>query len=83
MDIDTEETEQVSRKKRKDPRIEAEVFEEIPITDPVTGKVSIMRVKVVKYKSAAEKQIGNKGISEELEGSEDLAYEMSFEEDNE
>lgn len=69
-----------TKKKRKDPRIESEDFEEIPITDPITGKVSIHKVKITKYKSAAEKQIGNKGISEELEGSEDLVFSGNFEE---
>ena len=70
------------KKKRKDPRIESEDFEEIPITDPITGKVSIHKVKITKYKSAVEKQIGNKGISEELEGSEDLILNASFDEED-
>lgn len=73
----TEASEQ-SKKKRKDPRIESVEYEDIPITDPITGKVSILKVKVTKYKSAAEKQIGMKGISEELEGSEDLNFDTSF-----
>ena len=63
------------KKKRKDSRIEAEYFDEIEITDPVTGKKSIHKVKVTRYKSSVEKQIGLKGISEELEGSEELNYE--------
>lgn len=66
-----------SKKKRKDPRIESVEYEDIPITDPITGKVSILKVKVTKYKSAAEKQIGMKGISEELEG-DDLNFDTSF-----
>jgi hypothetical protein len=70
--------ESVQKKKRKDNRIESEYVDEIEITDPVTGKVSIHKVKVIRYKSAAEKQIGQKGISEELEGSEDLAYDWDF-----
>lgn len=76
--MDQNEEANETKKKRKDPRIESEEFEEIPITDPITGKVSFYKVKVTKYKSAAEKQIGNKGISEELEGSEDLILNASF-----
>ena len=73
--------ESMQKKKRKDNRIESEYTDEIEITDPVTGKVSIHKVKVVRYKSAAEKQIGQKGISEELEGSEDLVYDWDFTEE--
>lgn len=73
--------EHVMKKKRKDNRIESEYIDEIELTDPITGKVSIHRVKVTRYKSAAEKQIGQKGISEELEGSEDLAYDWDFTEE--
>jgi hypothetical protein len=68
------------KKKRKDSRVESEYIDEIEITDPVTGKVSIHKVKVTRYKSAAEKQIGQKGISEELDG-EDLAYDWDFTEE--
>jgi hypothetical protein len=67
--------EHVQKKKRKDNRIESEYVDEIEITDPITGKVFKHKVKVTRYKSAAEKQIGQKGISEELEGSEDLVYD--------
>ncbi|CAB4125219.1 hypothetical protein UFOVP53_83 [uncultured Caudovirales phage] len=64
-----------TKKKRKDTRIEAEYFDEIEITDPMTGKKSMHKVKVTRYKSAVEKQIGQKGISEELESNEELNYE--------
>ena len=70
--------EHVGRKKRKDNRVEMEYTDEIELTDPDTGKVTIHKVKVTRYKSAVEKQIGQKGISEELETSEDLAYDWDF-----
>lgn len=79
--MDQTEESNETKKKRKDPRVESEEFEEIPITDPTTGKITICKVKVTKYKSAAEKQIGNKGISEELEGSEDLVFNGNFEDE--
>jgi hypothetical protein len=73
------------KKKRKDSRIETEYFDEIEITDPDTGKKSIHKVKITRYKSSVEKQIGQKGISEELESSEELnvEYEASGEEADE
>lgn len=71
----------IPKKKRKDSRVESEYVDEIEITDPITGKVSIHKVKVTRYKSAVEKQIGQKGISEELETGEDLAYDWDFTEE--
>jgi hypothetical protein len=65
----------IPKKKRKDNRIESEYFDEIEITDPNTGKKSTHKVKITRYKSAVEKQIGQKGISEELEGNEELGIE--------
>jgi hypothetical protein len=48
---------------RKDNRIEKEYYEDVEITDPVTGKKYIQRVKVVRYKTIID-QIG-KGVLEE------------------
>ena len=64
----------VIKKKRKDSRIESEYLDEIEITDPITGKKSMHKVKITRYKSAIEKQIGQKNISEELENNEELNY---------
>ena len=72
---DLESEEVTTKKKRKDARIEAEYFDKIEITDPITGKKSTHKVKITRYKSAVKKQIGQKGISEELEDSEELGYE--------
>jgi len=56
------------RKKRKDPRILEEVFEDVEITDPNTGKKTIQKVKITRYKPVGEKKVGNKGLQElELE----------------
>lgn len=73
--------EHIGRKKRKDNRIEMEYTDEIELTDPETGKITIHKVKVTRYKSAAEKQIGLKGISEEL-GNDELNYDWNFEDEN-
>jgi hypothetical protein len=60
--------EKPKKKKRKDPRIEKEWFEEIEVTDPVTGEVVKQTVKVVRYKATGgPKPVGNKGILEEIE----------------
>ena len=53
--------------KKKDPKIESESFEEIELTDPITGKVLKHKVLVKRYKPIADKLIGNKGLMEELE----------------
>ena len=71
------------KKKRKDNRIETEYFDEIEIKDPETGKITKHKVKVTRYKSSVEKQIGQKGISEELEGTEELNYEFDTLDENE
>lgn len=55
------------RKKRKDPRVLEEFFEDVEITDPDTGKKSMQKVKVVRYKLIGEKKVGQKGLQEELE----------------
>ena len=72
----------IIKKKRKDSRIESEYLDEIEITDPITGKNSIHKVKVTRYKSAVKKQINQKGISEILEGSEDLDYESNYKQED-
>lgn len=51
------------KKIKKDPRIESEYFEDVEITDPVTGKKIIQRVKVVRYKTV--KNESAKGVLEE------------------
>ncbi len=61
------------RKKRKDPRIELEFYEEIELTDPITGKVTTQKVKVIRYKAIGEKKVGNKGLSGEIE-LDDIGY---------
>lgn len=48
--------------KRKDPRVEKEYWDEMEITDPVTGEKSIHRVKITQYKAIKAKPVGNKGI---------------------
>lgn len=55
------------RKKRKDPRIENEFFEEVELTDPATGIKTKQKVKIVRYKTVGVKKVGNKGLSEEVE----------------
>lgn len=57
--------EKKQRKKRKDPRVETEFYEEVEITDPVTGKKIVQKVLVTRYKPIGEKVIGNKGLPEE------------------
>ena len=54
-------------KRRKDPRIEKEYFEEIEVTDPLTGKKIKQKVKITRYRATGSNPVGNKGISEELE----------------
>ncbi len=58
------------KKKRKDPRIEEEYFENIEVTDPKTGKITTQKVKVTRYKAVGSKPIGNKGLPDE-----DIEYE--------
>ena len=53
------------RKKRKDPRIELEYFEEIEVTDPKTGEITTQKVKITRYKAVGSKPVGNKGIQDE------------------
>ena len=62
------------RRKRKDPRIESEFYEEIEITDPVTGKKTIQKVKVTRYKAVGEKPVGNKGLPDEDVELEEFEY---------
>lgn len=53
--------------KKKDPKLEVEYFEEIELTDPITGKVFKQKVLIKRYKPIADKLVGNKGLMEELE----------------
>ena len=53
------------KRKRKDPRVESSQFEEVEVTDPVTGKKSIQKVLVTKYKPIEKKLVGNKGLQDE------------------
>ena len=53
------------RKKRKDNRIELEYFDEIEVTNPVTGEITKQKVKITRYKAVGTKLVGNKGISDE------------------
>lgn len=56
------------RKKRKDPRIEQEYFEDIEVTNPKTGEKIIQRVKITRYKyTGGPIEPGNKGISQDLD----------------
>jgi hypothetical protein len=58
-------------RKRKDKRIEKEYWEEMEITDPVTGEIKKHKVKITRYKAVpAYKPVGNKGVIEELEDEE-------------
>lgn len=66
-----------TRKKRKDKRIEKEYFEEIELTDPITGEKAIHRVKITRYKAISEKPVGNKGLIEE----EELEHVLEIEKD--
>lgn len=71
-------TEDKQRKKRKDPRIESEYFEEIEITNPITGKKETHKAKITRYKAVGEKLIGNKGVSDELD---EFEYTLDNDED--
>lgn len=73
--------EEKTRKKRKDPRVEKEFFEEIEITDPKTGEKKIQKVKITRYKAVGEKLVGNKGVSEEIED-KDFQYSWDFEDED-
>lgn len=67
------------RKKRKDPRIECEYFEDMEITDPKTGQKTIQKVKITRYKAAGgPKEFGNKGVAEEIE-EEQFDFNWDFE----
>ena len=57
----------MEKSKKKDPKLESESFEEIELTDPITGTVSVHKVLLKKYKPVADKLVGNKGLMEELE----------------
>lgn len=50
--------------KKSDSNVETEYWETITLTDPVTGKQLIQKVKITKYKTPDTK---GKGIAEELE----------------
>lgn len=64
-------TNKKARKKRKDPRIEQEYFEDIEVTNPKTGEKIIQRVKITRYKSTGGPiEPGNKGISQDIEDSD-------------
>lgn len=69
-----------NKKKRKDPRIESESWEEIELTDPITGLKFMHKVLVKKYKPIEDKLVGNKGLMEELE---DLGDGFQLDEGNE
>lgn len=66
------------RKKRKDPRIEEEYFEEIEVTCPATGKLIKQKVKITRYKAVGEKKVGNKGVVEEIEDDIDIDYKWDL-----
>lgn len=51
-------------KKKKDDSIEKEYFEEIELTDPITGKKFLQKVKITRYKTLST---NNKSVIEELE----------------
>jgi len=65
------------RKKRKDNRIEKEYEEKIEIIDPITGEITVQRVKITRYKAVGEKLVGNKGLIEE----EEIEYIYETDED--
>lgn len=55
-----------SKKKRKDPRVEEEYFEEVELTDPATGKVIKQKVKITRYRATGMPKVeGNKGLPDE------------------
>lgn len=60
--------EKKSNKKRKDSRVECEYFEDIEITDPLTGKKNTQRVKITRYKTVGStKDLTAKAVAEEIE----------------
>lgn len=65
------------RKKRKDPRIEEEYFEDIEVTCPATGELIKQKVKIVRYKAVGEKKVGKKGVVEEIEEEPDLKWDLT------
>lgn len=71
------------KRKRKDPRIESEYFEEMEFTDPTTGKKYTQKVKITRYKAAgAPKVEGNKGLpDEDIELEDGFEYVWGDEED--
>lgn len=52
------------KKKKEDDNVEEEFFEEMELTDPVTGKKFTQKVKITRYKPVSIKKI--KTISEEF-----------------
>ena len=66
----------MKKKKRKDPRIEEEYYEEVEVTDPVTGEKITTKVKITRYKSAGgPKKVGNKGLEDELLDMDSLSHD--------
>ena len=63
------------RKKRKDPTIQEEYWEEIETTCPATGKLIKQKIKITRYKAVGAKPVGKKGVTEELE--EETGWDLS------
>lgn len=73
--------EKKKHKKRKDPRIEKEYYEEIEVTDPKTGEKKLQKVKITRYKAAGMTvEPGNKGLPKELRTEEfDFSWDLEGE----
>lgn len=68
--------EEKKARKRKDKRIESEYWEEIEVTNPKTGKKTIQKIKITRYKAITEKPVGNKGLPDEEIELEELDYSL-------
>lgn len=49
---------------KKNENIESEYFEDVTLTDPITGKTFTQKVKIVRYKTP---EVKNRSVAEELE----------------
>ena len=71
-----------SKKKRKDPRVENEYFEEVELTDPETGEKFTQKVKITRYKSSGMPKLeGKKGLPDEEIGLDEEENFSSWNED--
>jgi len=75
--MDSTNSSEKPKKKRKDRRVEREYFDWVEVTDPTTGEIIKQKVKITRFKTKGDRFNKKTVVSEE-----ELGYDQSVDEED-